>query len=75
MMRRLSPAKKLTIGAMVCALTLLFLYAATVLPTMRIACYFLSAIFVYALSYEGAYASAILSFLATAALAFFLLPN
>ena len=60
---------------MVCALTLLFLYAATVLPTMRIACYFLSAIFIYALSYEGAYASAILSFLATAALAFFLLPN
>lgn len=74
-MRKLSPVKKLTMGAMVCALSLLFLYTACVLPTMRLACYFLSAVFVYALAYEGAYVFSIIAFMATAALAFFLLPE
>ena len=74
-MRKLSPAKKITLCAMVCALSLLFLYAASVLPTMQIACYFLSAVFVYALAYEGAYFASILTFIATALLAFFVLPD
>lgn len=74
-MRKLTPAKTLTMGAAVCALTLLFLYAASVLPTGRIACCFLASLFVYALAYEGAYGSAILAFLAASALAFFLLPQ
>ena len=74
-MRKLSPAKKITLCAMVCALSLLFLYAASVLPTMKLVCYFLSAVFVYALAYEGAYLASILAFIATALLAFFVLPE
>jgi len=74
-MRKLSPAKKITMSAMVCALSLLFLYAASVLPTMRLACYFLSAVFVYALAYEGAYLASVLAFIATSVLAFFVLPE
>lgn len=74
-MRKLTPAKKITLSAMVCALSLLFLYAASILPTMQLACYFLSAVFVYALAYERAYIASILAFVATALLAFFILPE
>ena len=45
-MRRLSIAKTITLGAMCAALGLLCLYAAAVLPTGRIAAYFLSSVLV-----------------------------
>ena len=73
--RRLSPSKKITLGAMVSALTLLCLYAVAVLPGGRAVFYFLSSVFVYALCCEGAYATALLSFAATAGLSFLLLPD
>ena len=73
--RRLSPSKKITLGAMVSALTLLCLYAVAVLPGGRAIFYFLSSVFVYALCCEGAYATALLSFAATAGLSFLLLPD
>lgn len=75
MVRKLSAANKVTLGAMICALTLLCLYAGNTLPTGRLACIFLSSVFVYALACEGAYASALLSFAACSCLAFFVLPN
>lgn len=74
-MRRLSLSYRLTLGAMIAALTLLALYAATVLPTGRIACYFLSSIFIYVLVCEKAYASAIACFLAICGLAYLLIPD
>lgn len=73
--RRLSASKQLTLGAMVAALTILCLYAASVLPTGKIALYFLSSVFVYVLACEGAYGSAFAAYLASASLAFLLLPN
>ena len=75
MNQRLSPAKKLTLGAMVTALTMLSLYAAAVLPAGRISCYFLSSIFIFALCAEGAYVTALTAFAASAGLAWLLLPD
>ena len=74
-MKKLGLSQKLTLGAMICALTLLCLYAVTILPVGRIALYFLSSVFIYALTCERAYLSALTSFMATSALAFLLLPE
>ena len=73
--RRLTASKQLTLGAMIAALTVLCLYVTAVLPTGRIAMYFLSSIFVYVLACEGAYGSALLSYIASVGIAFLLLPN
>lgn len=73
--RRLSASKRLTLGAMIAALTVLCLYVAAVLPTGHIAIYFLSSIFVYVLACESAYGSAFVSYIASAGIAFFLLPD
>lgn len=73
--RKLSASKCLTLGAMVTALTVLCLYAAATLPVGRLPLYFLAAVFIYVLACEGAYAAAILSYLASAALALLLLPD
>ncbi len=73
--RRLSASKRLTLGAMIAALTTLCLYAAAVLPAGHIVMYFLSSIFVYVLACEGAYGSALLSFIASAGVSFFVLPD
>lgn len=73
--RRLPPSKQLTLGAMVTALTILSLYSVAVLPFGSVPLYFLSSMFVYVLVCEGAYAAAVMSFIASAALAFFLLPD
>ncbi len=75
MNRRLNPAKQLTLGAMVAALTILSLYAVAVLPFGSVPLYFLASFFIYILTCEGAYAAAFVSFLASATLAFFLLPE
>lgn len=60
---------------MVTALTVLCLYAVCVLPWSKIACCFLSSLFIYILACEGAYFYAFASFAATAALSFFILPQ
>lgn len=74
-MRKLDSAKIATIGAMCTALTVLSLYAAAVLPTARLAFYFLSSMFVYMLAEEELYLGALVSFLASCALGFLILPN
>ena len=74
-MLKLSPTKQITLSAMCIALTVLSIYAAAVLPTMRIASYFLSSIFVFVLCAEHAYLSAVLVFIASAGLGFLLLPS
>ena len=53
-MRRLSGAKLISLGAMCTALGVLCLYAAAVLPTGRVALYFLASLFVYVPAAEGA---------------------
>lgn len=75
MNRRLNPSKQLTLGAMVTALTILSLYAVAVLPFGSVPLYFLASFFIYILTCEGAYAAAFVSFLASAVLSFFLLPE
>ncbi len=74
-MRKITLTQKLTLGAMVCALNVVCLYATSVFPSGKLMMYFLSSVFVYALTVEEAYISAIVSFLASSALAFFIIPN
>lgn len=74
-MRRVTLAQKITLGAMVCALSVVCLYAASVFPSGRLIMFFLSGVFVYALTLENAYITAIMSFLASSAVAFFIIPN
>lgn len=74
-MRRLSIAKTISLGAMATALTVLSLYAASVLPTGHIALYFISSLFVYVLASERAYIGALVSFAASAALSLIVLPS
>lgn len=74
-MRKLSPSKLITYGAMCAALTVLSLYAASVLPTMKIACMFLSSVFIYVLASESAFVAAILTFAASAAISFMIIPD
>lgn len=74
-MRRLSIAKTITLGAMCAALGLLCLYAAAVLPTGRIAAYFLSSIWVYVLCAESAYIGALAVYITTSLLALILIPD
>jgi len=74
-MRKLSESRQITLSAMVVALSLLCLYAADIFPVGRIALYVIASGFIYVLACEGAYVSAILTYLATSALAFLILPN
>lgn len=74
-MMKLSESKKISIGAMVIALNVVILYAASVLPTGRLACYFISSLFIYALICERAFLTAFVSFAATVGIGFMLLPN
>jgi len=72
---RIDLSKKISLGAMAAALGLLCLYAAAVLPTGRIACLFLSSLFVYVLAGEEEYLFSMLVFLLTAGLSLLLLPE
>lgn len=74
-MTRHGSAKTITMGAMCTALSVLCLYAAAVLPTGRLALYFLSSLFVYALSGEGAYLGAVCVYMASSALSLIMLPD
>ena len=74
-MRRLSGAKLISIGAMCTALGVLCLYAAAVLPTGRVALYFLASLFVYVPAAESAYLGAVGVYLATGVLSLLILPS
>ncbi len=74
-MKKITLTQKLTLGAMVCALNVVCLYATSVFPSGKLALYFLSGLFVYALTVEKAYISSIVSFLASSLLAFLIIPN
>ena len=74
-MRKLSGAKLISIGAMCTALGVLCLYAAAVLPTGRVALYFLASLFVYVPAAEGAYLGAVGVYLATGVLSLLILPS
>jgi len=73
--RRLPATLKLTLGAMVTALTVLVLYAAAVLPAVRLPFYFAASFLPYILACEGLYGWSLTAYLASAALSFFLLPD
>lgn len=74
-MNKLSPTKKLTLGAMCIALTILALFAAANIKVMKIASYFLSGVFIFALTYERAYVMAILAFLASCGIGFLIIAD
>jgi hypothetical protein len=74
-MRKLDPAKAITLGAMCTALTVLSLYASSVLPTARLAFYFLSSVFIYMLAEQDAYTGALASFAASSFIGFLILPD
>lgn len=73
--RRLQGSIKLTLGAMVTALTVLLLYAAAVLPAARLVFYFMASFLPFILVCEGLYGWALTAFLAGGVLSFFLLPD
>ena len=74
-MRKLSGAKLISLGAMCTALGVLCLYAAAVLPTGRVALYFLASLFVYVPAAESAYLGAVGVYLATGVLSLLILPS
>lgn len=74
-MRKLETTKVITLGAMCTALTVLALYAANVLPTGKLAFFFLSSVFIYMLAEEEAYAGALISFAASSFISLLILPD
>lgn len=74
-MARLTSAKRTALCAMCTALTVLFIYIAAIIPTMRAAVYFLSSLVIYVLVCEKIYGGAILSYIASSAVCFLIVPN
>ncbi len=68
-------AHRVSLTAMFAAMSLLFLYLASVLPTMRIAMYFLSSVFVMGLVIEEEIGLAILMYIAVSLMSLLLMPN
>lgn len=68
-------AHRVSLTAMFASMSLLFLYLASVLPTMRIAMYFLSSVFVMGLIIEEEIGLALLMFGAVSLLSLLLMPN
>lgn len=69
-------AHRVSLTAMFAAMSLLFLYLAAVLPTMRLAMFFLSSIFIMGLILEEEIGLAFLMYIAVSALGMlFLLPH
>lgn len=68
-------AHRVSLTAMFAAMSLLFLYLASVLPTMRIAMYFLSSVFIMGLVLEEEIGLAFLMFVAVSLLSLLLMPN
>ncbi len=65
----------ITLSAMFCAMTVISLYLAAVLPAMRITMYFLSSLFIAGLIVERKPAAAILMYIAAALLSLLLTPD
>ena len=68
-------AHRISLTAMFASMSLLFLYLASVLPTMRIAMYFLSSVFVMGLVLEEEIGLALLMFASVSLLSLLLMPN
>ncbi len=68
-------AHRVSLTAMFASMSLLFLYLASILPTMRIAMYFLSSVFVMGLVLEEEIGLAFLMFAAVSVLSLLLMPN
>ncbi len=68
-------AHRVSLTAMFAAMSLLFLYLASVLPTMRIAMYFLSSVFVMGLVIEEEIGLAIMMFVGVSLMSLLLMPN
>ena len=66
---------RVSLTAMFISFSLLFLYLASILPTMRITMYFLSSIFVMGLMVEQETGLAILMFVAVSLLSLLLMPD
>ena len=73
--KKLSLSRRVSLGAMVAALTLLFLYASEVLTGFRFLCAALSGFFVVVLVQEDLFGTAWLCFLAVTILGFLLCPD
>ncbi len=68
-------AHRVSLTAMFAAMSLLFLYLASVLPTMRIAMYFLSSVFVMGLVIEEEIGLAVMMFVGVSLMSLLLMPN
>jgi hypothetical protein len=68
-------AHRVSLTAMFASMSLLFLYLAAVLPTGRIAMYFLSSVFVMGLVIEEEMGLAILMYIAVSLMSLLLMPN
>ena len=73
--KKLPLSRRLSLGAMVTALTLLFLYASEVLTGFRFLCAALSGFFIVVLVQEDLFGTAWLCFFAVAILGFILCPD
>ena len=73
--KKLSLSRRLSLGAMAAALTLLFLYASEVLTGFRFLCAALSGFFIVILTEEDLFGTAWLCFLAVSILGFLLCPD
>ena len=73
--KKLSLSRRVSLGAMAAALTLLFLYASEVLTGFRFLCAALSGVFIVVLTEEDLFGTAWLCFLAVAILGFILCPD
>lgn len=73
--KKLSLSRRLSLGAMVAALTLLFLYASEVLTGFRFLCAALSGFFIVILAQEDLFGTAWLCYLTVAILGFLLCPD
>ena len=72
---KLPLSRRMSLGAMVAALTLLFLYASEVLTGFRFLCAALSGFFIVVLTQEDLFGTAWLCFLSVAVLGFVLCPD
>ena len=73
--KKLPLSRRISLGAMVAALTLLFLYASEVLTGFRFLCAALSGFFMVVLVQEDLFGTAWLTFLTVAVLGFILCPD
>ncbi len=73
--KKLPLSRRLSLGAMVAALSLLFLYASEVLTGFRFLCAALSGFFIVVLTQEDLFGTAWLCFLTVSVLGFILCPN